>query len=551
MIARLIGRVMSPRILPGVAATFFLVLAIVPEAKWRLRDPGASAAASADVQTLMELAVFGAIGAWVVWHVMRGWVDRRYRLGTVGPAVLVLVLATIVIVASGMTAGSVRSVTRSAQYAVMTAFVVLMWWETRARPEFFETFWRVVRRGFVAFAAAATVITAAVPAFHGSVDDFGVQRYGWLRIHPIVTAGMVGLTLLVVLGAHLGLPDRLLNRTTVRVAVIGLSVVLLGLLLLTKSRGATVATMVSLLVMVLITPRRRAQRFALLVVVAMVGLAFIYFTAESGSAQLTSFVSRGQTTEQLLSLSQRTKLIEIGMGYFAENPIFGHGYMIPGTLLRTHFFWAGHAHNVALEIAMGMGVIGVGIFLALVVTIARGLWVGRRTTAGRVTGLQAEGAALLTMVLVQGVISDGFGGPVGWEVGALVLAVLIGDLGALWRRRPLEAPAPELAAEGLGETPAGGVGMRRRSPLHRAQEPEGATLVDVNTASMAELMTLPRVGRRIAARIIVYRTVVGPFQSTEDLLKVKGIGKWILARLEPLVAVSVPARRVPPMQRRR
>lgn len=540
MIARLIARVMSPRVLPGVAAIFFLALAIVPEAKWRLRDPGASAAASADLQTLLELAVYGAVGAWVLWHVLRGWVERRYRLGMMGPAVLMLVLATIVVVSSGMTAGSVRSVTRSAEYAVMTMLVVLVWWETYGSDSFLESFWRVVRRGFVVFAVFATLATAIVPGFGSTPDDFGVRRYGWLQIHPIVTAGMIGLTLIVILGAYLGLPDRLLRQTPVRIGVTGLSVVLLGLLLLTKSRGATVATMAALLVLVLMTPRRRPQRFAFLAVVAVAGLALIYFTADSGAAQLTTFVNRGQTTEQLLSLSQRTKLFEIGMQYFSENPIFGKGYMIPGTLLRTHFFWAGHAHNVALEIAMGMGLIGLAAFLALVLTIARGLWLGRRSAIGRATGLQAEGGALLVMILVQGVISDGFGGPVGWEVATLVLAVLIADVGALWRRRPLEV-AVEPAAQ--GREPPMGSASRAGSSLQPALEPARSGFIDVNTASMAELMTLPRIGRRIAARIVAYRTIVGPFTSVDDLLAVKGIGTRVLIRIRPLVTVSAPGRR--------
>ena len=152
---------------------------------------------------------------------------------------------------------------------------------------------------------------------------------------------------------------------------------------------------------------------------------------------------RGQTTEQVLSLSQRTDLIDIGMVYFRDQPVFGHGYMIPGTLLRTHFFWAGHAHNVALEIAMGMGIVGIVAFLAVVLLSIRGLWAAWRFPPGPLRGIGAEGAAILVLVLFLGVISDGFGGPVGFEVAGLVLVVLIADLGMKWLR--LGIPPKEVA----------------------------------------------------------------------------------------------------------
>ena len=49
--------------------------------------------------------------------------------------------------------------------------------------------------------------------------------------------------------------------------------------------------------------------------------------------------------------------------------------------------------------------------------------------------------------------------------------------------------------------------------------------VNINTASVEQLMTLDRVGAKYAQRIIEYRETVGPFTAPEDILKVKGIGK--------------------------
>ncbi len=54
--------------------------------------------------------------------------------------------------------------------------------------------------------------------------------------------------------------------------------------------------------------------------------------------------------------------------------------------------------------------------------------------------------------------------------------------------------------------------------------PTDGGLVDINTADLARLMTLPGIGEVLAQRIIDYRTAHGPFASPEDLLNVSGIG---------------------------
>jgi len=61
--------------------------------------------------------------------------------------------------------------------------------------------------------------------------------------------------------------------------------------------------------------------------------------------------------------------------------------------------------------------------------------------------------------------------------------------------------------------------------------------VDVNTADIAELDTLPRVGPAIAERIVSWREKNGRFASVDDLLSVPGIGERMLEGLRDLVRV--------------
>lgn len=63
-------------------------------------------------------------------------------------------------------------------------------------------------------------------------------------------------------------------------------------------------------------------------------------------------------------------------------------------------------------------------------------------------------------------------------------------------------------------------------------------MVNLNTASEAELDTLPGVGPVTAKKIIEYRTSIGSFKSVDDLLNVKGIGDKKLANIRPYVTVN-------------
>ena len=63
-----------------------------------------------------------------------------------------------------------------------------------------------------------------------------------------------------------------------------------------------------------------------------------------------------------------------------------------------------------------------------------------------------------------------------------------------------------------------------------------ATLVDLNSASVAELCTLPGIGPKKAEAVVAARTR-RPFVRVTQLLQVKGIGPKLLSRIKRLVTV--------------
>src|SRR5580765_7052132 len=63
-------------------------------------------------------------------------------------------------------------------------------------------------------------------------------------------------------------------------------------------------------------------------------------------------------------------------------------------------------------------------------------------------------------------------------------------------------------------------------------------VVNLNTASVAELEVLPGIGAKTAARIVDYREKKGPFKKIEELMNVQGIGEKSFLKLKPQITIA-------------
>lgn len=125
------------------------------------------------------------------------------------------------------------------------------------------------------------------------------------------------------------------------------------------------------------------------------------------------------------------------------------------------------------------------------------------------------------------------GGPaVDAEVAAVNLARVLVDGEQVYVPRLGESPPGAAAGASGGGAGAGppGDGVGTGSSSAAAAGP-----VNLNTATVAELDTLPGVGPVLAQRIVDWRDQDGPFLSVEDLDAVSGIGPAMMERLRDLV----------------
>ncbi|MBD3689109.1 ComEA family DNA-binding protein [Nanchangia anserum] len=107
------------------------------------------------------------------------------------------------------------------------------------------------------------------------------------------------------------------------------------------------------------------------------------------------------------------------------------------------------------------------------------------------------------------------------------------DLSQINLARPL-TDGEQLRVAGIGEEPL--APDQPGAPAGAASAGEGGA-VNLNTADLAALETLPGIGPALAQRIIDHREENGRFTSVDDLTQVSGIGTKTLDRLRDKVCV--------------
>lgn len=131
------------------------------------------------------------------------------------------------------------------------------------------------------------------------------------------------------------------------------------------------------------------------------------------------------------------------------------------------------------------------------------------------------------------------------EQRAILFLLSTFGLGAIvwWYRQSQPLPAVDPAEMAAFEKFAAGLQRDSVSAPTEANEqiPIAYPLsrqVDLNAATVNDLIRLPGIGPVLAKRIVEYREANGPFKRLQDLRKVKGIGAKTYEKLAPLLTVK-------------
>jgi competence protein ComEA len=170
-------------------------------------------------------------------------------------------------------------------------------------------------------------------------------------------------------------------------------------------------------------------------------------------------------------------------------------------------------------------------------------WHSKRLHAAGVLGraLMILGAAAVIGSLA---VSEAKGIP-GWEPANHAVREALAAEDAMRRAEAAEAASPSHTDNPA--SPAEAVDTVKGLPTAKAAEQDGlqnksapseaapSPLLDLNSATEAELDALPGIGPAKARAIIAYRETVRRFRTVDDLLEVKGIGPKLLEQIRPFV----------------
>jgi O-antigen ligase len=198
-------------------------------------------------------------------------------------------------------------------------------------------------------------------------------RFGG-TLHPVEQS--LNSSILVLSAVCLATREREYRRVYIACAVAGMIS-----LFLTRSRTGTAAMLGALFVFWMLTAYRyRMRTMTIALLSGGVLLVVLLLIANDVIPVPWNFVLMGRGMNNAASLSGRIPLWDLLFRFAMERPVFGYGFnsfMSPGNAMKVAAvlaFGINSAHSIYLDVLLGLGVVGVGLFLLVLVTaIVRGI----------------------------------------------------------------------------------------------------------------------------------------------------------------------------------
>lgn len=304
------------------------------------RDPSLASSGVASIENMVELAVYGLAGLLTLPYL----VIRGSRRRTMGVAIL-LAYAALATASATWSKIPLFSAVRGGQVLVLALVVhatVEIW-----RRDVDRAF-RDWRRIWMAYLVVSGLVTAL------AVTASPAARFAWPGQHPISTAAFLAVASLVAASFALESVRILSNRG--RLLAASAATVFGAAVFLTVTRSAMVSFLLALLVLFLSATRLRAPDRLFLALCVGVILATIVLIWPS---ETLGFVLRGGDVQTLTTFTGRTILWGHAIDALTDSPLVGFGFGSSRLVLLERIPWAGEGHNLWIEAAMGLGLLGV------------------------------------------------------------------------------------------------------------------------------------------------------------------------------------------------
>ena len=329
-----------------------LLMMVASDYKTRRRAPGAALSGGADAVVILELAVYGAVATFLFFQLAH---PPRFRRPV--PALTALWAFGVTLAFTAFYAVyPVLAAARGVQLLVTCGLAHAI----ALRADRQQLHWL----------AHAYVVLVTLSIGLGVVHPYPrtelqANRFTWLYVHPVMAATYLGLSVVLVVG--------LLLRNRIEApaprwptwAYLLLLVINIGALLATRTRGGMAGCLVGCFVVAMSSVRRKSRLDIAVMSVVVLGLAALVARDD-----ILSFLSRGESSESLRTLSARTVLWEEAVRLFWDRPLFGYGL----TASRGIFFETvglGGAHNALINVMVDAAAFGVIVFVSLLWIVIR------------------------------------------------------------------------------------------------------------------------------------------------------------------------------------
>ena len=416
---------------PGLAACVFILL--LAATKFRRRDATASLAGEADTQVFLELSLYALLA--VVFGVI--WWSRKLRLRPFGRIEMLLFLYVVVAMSSSLWSDApLLTLSRGVQLGVVYLAALIF---VRVLPP--ERVLGTLLSPLIGYVLVFATLAAFLPAVSGGVVQNGLPRFSWFAVHPITVATLAGIAALL-------LCLRLLDSdkqypAAGRIWLWLPTVALIGIAVLTRSRGPLIAFLGGLMIAVMVRRLNGAATAALgsvvlvgALIMANSGTTLIGLLSDlsADKGALGSLLFRGQAADAIMGISGRAKLWAETLPLFLEQPWLGRGFQGSRAALLEFAAWSGHAHNAVLQSMLDLGLIGSILLFAAFASIF---------VVGPIRSHLVEPQLRLTRVMVIGlgmfellnaISNQSFAGAPGYETLMVFTAICLAE-----RLRPSSA----------------------------------------------------------------------------------------------------------------